>query len=154
LEDFSELVAGDTSCHRNVGISKENGMRLASPRRSTRLVVVLALALLAAVAVYGVAASNTVPNGQVGSGAGTISGYAVSDVTYTLNASTPSALDGVHLTLDDAASTVKVKLVSAGSTWYTCALDTSTTGEPNDWECDTTGATVASADELTVVAAS
>jgi hypothetical protein len=153
LEDFLALVAGDTCCHNSVGIPKENGMRL-STHRSTRLVVVLALALLAALAVYGVAASNTVPTGQVGAGSGAISGYAVSDVTYTLNATTPSALDEVHLTLDDTAASVKVKLVAAGSTWYTCALDTSTTGEPNDWECDTTGATVASADQLTVVAAS
>lgn len=128
-------------------------MKLSVPG-ARRLVLIAALAMLAAVAVYGLAASNTVPSGQVGDGAGTISGYTVSDVTYTLNATTPSSLDEVHFTLDASASTVKIKLVSAGSTWYTCALDTSTVGEPNDWECDTTGATVAASNELKVVAAS
>lgn len=123
-------------------------------RRSTRLTLVLALAVLLAVAVYGFAASNTVPTGQVGDGAGAISGYTVSAVTYTLNSTNPSSLDEVHFVLSASASTVKVKLVSAGSTWYTCALDTATTGEPNDWECDTTGATVAASNELKVVAAS
>lgn len=128
-------------------------MKLSVPG-ARRLVLIAALAMLASVAVYGLAASNTVPSGQVGDGAGTISGYTVSDVTYTLNATTPSSLDEVHFTLDASASTVKIKLVSAGSTWYTCALDTSTVGEPNDWECDTTGATVAASNELKVVAAS
>lgn len=93
-------------------------------------------------------ASNTVPSAAAGAGSGTISGYTVSSVTYTPNSSTPTNLDTVAFTLSAAASTVKIKLVSSGSTWYSC---TNTSG--NNWSCDTTSpqATVAAADQLTVV---
>jgi hypothetical protein len=42
---------------------------------------------------------------------------------------------------------VKVRLVNPGSTWYNC---TNTSG--NHWRCDTPGQSVASANQLTVVA--
>jgi hypothetical protein len=43
---------------------------------------------------------------------------------------------------------VKIKLVAAGSTWFTCGNG----GSGNNWTCATTGAAVAPADQLQVVA--
>lgn len=109
-----------------------------------------AVALVAAVAANGITASNTISAApKAGAGATAISGYTVSGVGYTLNTTNPGNLDSVALTLDAAASTVKIKLVAAGSTWYSC-----TNPANNDWTCSTTSpqATVSTADQLDVVA--
>ena len=71
--------------------------------------------------VYACAATNTVPGSTAGSGSGTISGYTVSGIAYTLNATTPTNLDQVAFTISPiAATTVKAQLAAAG-TWYTCS---------------------------------
>ena len=96
-------------------------------------------------------ASNTVGATVAGSGAGTISGYTVSSIAYTLNTTTPSNVDAVSFTLSAAATTVRSKLVNAGSTYYSCTNG----GSGNNWTCDTTvgtQATVAASDSLLVVA--
>jgi hypothetical protein len=115
-------------------------------RRFRYLVAVIA-AVCVAVGAYAFTASNTVPGSNAGSGTGVISGYTVSNIAYTLN-SDPSKIDAVTLTLDKAAGTVKIQLVTAGS-WYSC-----TNSSGNDWSCDTTSpqATVLPANNLTVVA--
>ena len=108
---------------------------------------------LAAVAVvaggsYAFTASNTVPTTQAGQGTGTVSGYTVSAVGYTLNASTPTNIDAVTFTISPAtATTVKAQLVAAG-TWYSCV---NTAGSVS---CATTSPqmTVATAATLNVVA--
>jgi hypothetical protein len=118
-------------------------------RRAIRLSVLLALALLVGVAVYAFAAANTVPATKAGDGSGAISGYTASSVAYTLNSSDPSKIDKVAFTLSPTSTTtVKAKLVSGGTDWYSC---TNTAGSV---ECTTTSpqATVASADQLQVVA--
>jgi hypothetical protein len=118
-------------------------------KRPIRLVALLGLALLVAVAIYGFAAANTVPATKAGDGSGAISGYTASSVIYTLNSSDPSKIDKVAFTLNPTSTTtVKAKLVSAGTDWYSC---TNTAGSV---ECVTTSpqATVASADQLQVVA--
>ena len=117
--------------------------------RNMKVLFVLLVAMVLAVSAYALAAANTVPTTKAGTGAGAISGYTVSNVVYNLNASDPTQLDSVDLTLDAAATNVQIKLVAAGSTWYDC-----TNGTGNDWSCDTTtpAQTVASLDELEVVA--
>ncbi|HET6771013.1 MAG TPA: hypothetical protein VFH75_05200 [Actinomycetota bacterium] len=64
-------------------------MRIGRIRRSRigrlRLAGALVLGLLVATAVNALVASNTVPGTAAGSGAGTISGYTVSNIAYTLN---------------------------------------------------------------------
>ncbi|MDT7943343.1 MAG: hypothetical protein RQ985_02190 [Dehalococcoidia bacterium] len=112
-----------------------------------RLGAVLLLAVAVMAAAYGFAATNTVPDTRAGDGAGTISGYTVSNVAYTLNASNPQQLDRVEFDLDAAAGTVKVRLQTPGGTWYSC---TNTSG--NHWSCDTPGQGVQPANELRVVA--
>lgn len=108
-------------------------------------------------------ASNTVTAKDAGNGADTISGYTINSVSYTLNSTNPGNIDAVKFVVKDAAgaalaanpSTVKIKLVSSGSDWFACSLDTGTTTPTDDWSCATTSpqATVVAADELRVVAA-
>ena len=121
---------------------------------SLKTLPVLAFAGLVAVAGSGYAAANTVPTSKVGDGAGAISGYAISQIRYGLNSSNPINIDTVSFVLDSApaaGSTVKVKLVASGSTWYSCTLGTPATNV----SCTTTSpqATAATANELRVVVA-
>jgi hypothetical protein len=102
---------------------------------------------------YAYAAANVVPAGKAGDGSGTISGYTVvpASVHYNLNASNPQDIDSVTFTTTTAitnGSMVRIKLVAAGSTWYTC----SGAGGTNV-ACTTTGASVGAADSLRVVIA-
>ena len=118
-------------------------------RRSSRTLIVALIAVAIGAGVYAYAATNTVPGSTAGAGSGTISGYTVSSIAYTLNSTTPTNLDSVAFTISPAAaSTVKVQLASGGS-WYSC---TNTTGSVT---CTTTSpqATAAAATQLTVVAA-
>jgi hypothetical protein len=123
--------------------------RIAGPsrKRRGRLLATLVVAGVLATATYAFTASNTVPASKAGDGSGAISGYTVSNVAYTLNATNPANLDSVAFTLDAAATVAKIKLVAAGSTWFNC-----TNPSGNNWTCATTGAAVAPADQLQVVA--
>lgn len=115
--------------------------------RLYKTIILTALVLVLATTAFAMAAANTVPNTYAGDGAGTISGYTVSNIQYTLNATNPANIDSVGFTLDAAASVVQVKLVAAGSTYYSC-----TNPSGFNWTCTTAGATVLSADELRVIA--
>lgn len=121
--------------------------------RSGRLRVAgaLVLGLLVATAVNALVASNTVPGTAAGSGAGAISGYTVSAIQYNLNSTNPANIDSVQFTLSAAATTVRIKLDSGSSTYYPAANCTNPSG--NNWTCTTTSpqATVAGANELSVV---
>jgi hypothetical protein len=114
-------------------------------RRRSVLVVAFAAAL--ALATYAFTASNTVPGTKAGQGEGTISGYTVSGVAYTL-AANPSNIDSVAFTLNSAATTVKAKLVQGSSTYTSCSVSGGTSVT-----CDfSPDVSVTSADELSVVA--
>lgn len=64
-------------------------------------------------------ASNTVPASPAGSGAGAVSGYTVSAVSYSLAGET---VDGVSFTLSPAgAATVSARL-APGEPWTACAV--------------------------------
>jgi hypothetical protein len=115
----------------------------------TRLLAVLALAVLGVFA-SAFAAANTVPATKAGDGAGVISGYTVTNVKYTLNGTNPRNIDDVKFDLEGAppaGSSMKIKLVSGGSTYYSC------TNSGVALTCVTTSpqANVATADELRVV---
>lgn len=116
--------------------------------KTFKILFIAVVVIVLAAAAYAFAAANTVPATKAGSGAGAITGYTVSAITYTLNAADPTTLDAVNFTLSAAATQVKVRLVDAGS-WYTCTLVSG-----NDWTCATTGLLVSTMDNLTVVAAS
>ena len=118
-------------------------------RKRRRIVVVALIALAIGAGAFAYAATNTVPGSNAGSGSGAISGYTISGVTYTLNATTPTSLDQVAFTISPTTTTtLKVQLAPAGS-WYTCA------NAAGSVTCNTTSpqATAAAATQLTVVAA-
>lgn len=131
---------------------------MASKKRMVRLAAALGFAAVLASATYAFTASNTVPASKAGIGSGAISGYSVSSVKYTLNATDPSKIDAVSFTLDTAptsGSTVKAQLASGGG-WFSCTLS----GAPAvNASCNTTsgtpatGVAVSAANQLTVVAA-
>ncbi|MBN2502984.1 MAG: hypothetical protein JXB38_19550 [Anaerolineales bacterium] len=118
--------------------------------RPRNFLVVIMLLVLAAVA-YGFAATNTVAVSSAGDGAGTVSGYDIDNIHYTLDATDPTDIDGVSfdMTGASAAQTVYIQMDSYVG-WFTCTMSgTSAT-------CDTTSATVpvgTSFTELRVVAA-
>ena len=120
--------------------------------RNFKVLFVVIVVIILSAATYAFAAANTVPDTKAGDGTGTVSGYTVTDVVYTLNATTPTTLDSVSFDLGAAAATGKVKaqLVATTGTWYTCTQ----VGVTTVWTCDTTGLTASSIDQLRVVAAS
>ena len=118
------------------------------PRLRRRAIIVFSFAAAIALATFAFTASNVVPGTKAGKGEGTISGYTVSNVAYTLAASSPANIDSVAFTLSAAATTVKAKLVQASSTYTSCSV-TGGTSVTCDFSPDVA---VLSADELSVVA--
>ena len=119
--------------------------------RSSKFFVLL-LVLIFATSAFAFAATNTVPGSRAGDGAGGISGYTVTLVDYNLNPANPSNIDSVAFTLDAAAATVKISLVTGG-TYYDCSSTNAPTN--TNWSCDTTvgtQATASAANELRVIA--
>jgi hypothetical protein len=122
---------------------KETGMLF---NRVIKIFLIGMVVFILATITYAYAASNTVTAGKVGSGAATITGYAVSGVTYTLDSNNPVNITAVAFTLDAGATTVKVRLVTGG-TLFPC------TGGPTNWSCTITGVTATAANNLEVNAA-
>lgn len=122
-------------------------------KSTSRLAFAMLALLILASAVYGFAAANTVNPSKAGDGAGAVSGYVLSNIHYNLNATNPRNIDSVTFNLDStpvAGSTITIKLVAAGSTWYTCThVATAVTCNNGS----TLGASVLTADELRVVVA-
>lgn len=119
-----------------------------------RVVAIALFTIVAGSAGYAFAASNTGLAGPGGDGAGSISGYAVGNVSYTLNFDDPTRLDAVSFDIDagDVMPEVMVKLVSDSTTWHDCAV--STAQVPARATCALGGSvTVADVDEVRVVAA-
>ncbi len=119
-------------------------------QKSSKILFILLFALILSVGAYAFAASNTVPGSVAGDGKGAISGITVTDIHYNISTADPSTISSVVLTTSStvpATVEVQIKLVSTGSTWYTCAAPSGTT-----ITCTTTGAEVIPADELRVLA--
>jgi hypothetical protein len=116
----------------------------------SRILGMLVVAAALATGAYAFTATNTVPASSAGSGSGTISGYTVSGIAYTLNATTPSDIDSMTFTLNASATTVKAKIVS-GSTTYT---DCSIAGGVNVTCNFTPDIAITTADQLSVIATS
>lgn len=121
---------------------------LTSKRRRSVGALVVAVAL--ATGVYAFTATNTVPASNAGSGSGTISGYTVSGIQYTLNATTPSNIDSMTFTLNASASQVRAKIVSGSTSYTTCSIS----GGVNV-TCDfSPDVDITTADQLSVIATS
>ncbi len=122
-------------------------------KRTIKVFLIVIVAFTFASVTYAYAAANVVPASKAGDGSGAITGYTVSAVHYNLNATNPGNIDSVTFTTSvtvPTGSTVKIKLVNAGTDWYTCTGQGSTS-----ISCATTSpqATVALADSLRVVIA-
>ncbi len=108
-------------------------------QKKARLLMLTTLLVLLAVLAYGFAAQNTVPASYAGDGQAAVSGYTVSNVHYTLNASNPSIIDSVSFDLDQSASEVHAAL----------GMDSNQDGTVDSWEwvtCSVTGGTAVSCD--------
>jgi len=118
-------------------------------RMNLRLLIALAIIAILATAAYGFAAGNTINDGgHAGDGVGTVSGYTVTNVAYTL-AANPTKLATVAFHLDAPATTVKVSL-DGGTSWTDCDNAAPT----YNWSCNISGLgmDVAPVDHLRVVA--
>jgi hypothetical protein len=118
-----------------------------------RILALLVLALILAAATYGFAAGNTVASGVAGEGTGDISGYAVTNVHYTLNSSDPTRFTNVRIDLGAAAATGNVYVgvsLDGGvpASWVTCTQ----VGATTEWDCPLSG-DVDTAEDLHVAAA-
>lgn len=122
-------------------------------KRTFKVLLIVIVAFAFASVANALAAANIVPATYAGDGAGTISGYTVSAVQYILNTTNPQNIDSVNFTTSvivPTGSTVKIKLVAAGTDWYACTGQGTTS-----ISCTTTSpqATVAASDNLRVVIA-
>lgn len=96
-----------------------------SPRR----VIMLGILGLVAVSTIGFAAANTVDSSNAGDGQAAISGYTVTNVHYTLDATTPTNVNSVSFTLSPALPTGGATRLSlnGGTTWLAAGACTGTT---------------------------
>ena len=107
------------------------------------------IALVAAVYLsitYAYASSNTLTSAPSGDGLGMISGYEVSDISYT-HAEDPSKIASVSFTLDAPASYVKIQLAETQDDWYQCRNSGGFT-----WHCDANNLPLSAASQLRVIA--
>lgn len=105
---------------------------------ATKLFTGLAVAGLAATAGSAYTASNTVATSKAGTGIGVISGYAVTDVSYTFAEDETVGLtyDKVVFTLSDVATTARARInTTANGTFANCSPNGATTTTTLDWTC-------------------
>ncbi len=89
-----------------------------------RTTTVILLALIITAVAYGFAAANTVPESGAGDGAGTISGYDITNIQYSLLGSDPSKVASVNFDVSPTASAAAASVVEitidSGATWVNC----------------------------------
>ena len=89
--------------------------------RTLKLSVVTLIVIILSMAIYAFAAANVVPASSAGDGSGAISGYTVSLIHYTLNATNAGNIDSVTFTLSTApAAGGSIKISLDGANWYSC----------------------------------
>ena len=111
-----------------------HAFRSKSGRVPFRVVIAVAIAAILGTGAYAFTASNTVANSTAGSGVGTVSGYTVSAIHYSLNSTTPANIDSLTFTVAPVIPStgtgkvvVQAALTSGGPTSYNCSSNT--TGE-------------------------
>jgi len=100
-------------------------------RRTVTIVAAVVIALAIGGGAYAFTASNTVPTSTAGAGAGAVSGYAVTNIHYALDATTPTNIDSLTFTITPVVPstgtgkvTISAALSTGGPTVYTCSTDT------------------------------
>jgi hypothetical protein len=111
-----------------------------------KLFALIVFAGVAIFPVYAFASSSSGANVS-GEGAGTISGWATSNVHYQ-SSNDPSRVGSVSFDLDAPASTVSVKLSSTSTAYASC-----TNLNAYRWQCEfPSGVSIASMDEFRMIA--
>ncbi len=105
-----------------------------------RLIALVILALVLSAAVYGFANANSMPaDSYAGDGQVAVSGFTISNIHYSLNATTPANVDEISFTLNRAVAaggTHKLVVTHSGTDYsFDCDLDTIAP------TCDLTGGT-------------
>ncbi len=119
-----------------------------------RTAVLGLLLVILATAGFGFAASNSVPESRAGDGEGVISGFTITNISYSVNTTDPSMLSEVSFTVNGGTvvpGDVWVTLVDGSTTWDDCTASSGAT-MPANFTCAVNVAVLA-ADELRVVAA-
>jgi hypothetical protein len=120
-------------------------------KKSHRLSGIILIALILTVATFAFAAANTLPaTTSAGDGDEDISGYTISNIDYILDGTNPSLISQVEFDITPTgADNISIKLIDAGSTWYSC------TEAAGAVTCPITGGGVAAltVDNLRVIAA-
>ena len=96
-----------------------------------RTLVAAVAALAVAGGAYAFTAANTVPSSTAGAGSGSVSGYTVTNLHYSLNATTPANIDSLTFNVSPAIPNtgsgkviVQAALSSGGPNTYTCTTNT------------------------------
>jgi hypothetical protein len=106
-------------------------------KRKRRIAIVALLAFVLGTTAFAYAASLTFNGGadagRAGTGSGTISGYDVNNIHYTLNSADPAQITGVQFALTpDTATTVRAKITGMAA-WADC------TDGGTSWSCPVAG---------------
>jgi hypothetical protein len=120
---------------------KELSMTPRKFRLRTRTLVVAFVALAVAAGAYAFTAANVVPNSNAGAGSATVSGYAVTNLHYALDATTPTNIDSLTFTVNPvipSASGGKVVIQATQSTGGSTAYDCTTNSVGDKVTCATT----------------
>jgi NO-binding membrane sensor protein with MHYT domain len=127
-------------------------------RHSRKVLFAVALGVAMAIggSAYAFTASNTVPASTAGAGTGAVTGFTVSALHYTLDATTPGNIDSLTFTISPAVATggtvqVSAALTTGGPDTYTCTAS----GGGTTVTCATTSPqlTAALLNNVTVIAA-
>jgi hypothetical protein len=118
-------------------------------KRLFKVLFIVIVAFVFATVATAYAAANTVPSSNAGDGSGTITGYVVSNIHYTLNSVNPSQVDSVAFTVAPAVTGGTVEVMLNGTTWNGCTIG----GGGTSITCNVTGISALSAANLRVVAA-
>lgn len=123
-----------------------------------RFLVALVASGVIAGGAYAFTASNTVPTTNVGAGSGTVSGYTVSNIHYSLNSTNPTNIDSLTFSVSPVIPNtgsgkvnVQAALTSGGPNTYSCT--TNTAGDTVTCATTSPQLTAATLSSLTVVAA-
>lgn len=115
--------------------------------------IVAGLLLIVGFTGYVAASANTGVSSSAGEGWGTISGHAITNISYALNGTRLDRLDSVSFDITGAVipSTVMVRLAAGDAPWHACAVSSGAARVT----CDVSGSDVrvGDMDELRVVSA-
>ena len=102
--------------------------------RNSKIALAVVVALAIGGGAYAFTASNTVPASTAGAGSGAVSGYTVTNLHYTLNATAPSNIDSLTFTISPSVPStgtgkvvISAALSTGGPTNYTCTTDSAGT---------------------------